>query len=114
MHPAFFYLATLLSVAYAAIFICEANERTSLDKASSDLRNLQVNMVRTERSGQLAQQVVRRMAVDSAQDPALGELLKKYGVTVTFNETQAAPASGPGQADESQKTSRDSSAGPSH
>jgi hypothetical protein len=105
MGSASFYTALLFSLAYAAIVIAEAKERTALEESTYNLHSLQVNMVRVEKTTQLTQQIVRRMAVDSAHDPALTDLLQKYGVKVSFNDTQEASPSSPGTTDENHKPS---------
>ena len=85
MHPISFYFAISLSLIYGAIVMGQIHESTALEKATNVGRSNQIKMLQAQKTSEFAHQLVQRMAVDSAHDPALNVVLKKNGVQVTYN-----------------------------
>ncbi len=76
-----------LSLLYALAFGAETTMYQIHGRLIEHIQGLQDDMALVQPTQTMAQQVVQRLSVDSLHDPAMAQLLKKYGVKVVYKET---------------------------
>ena len=97
MNRLTFYFVIALSLVYVVLIGLETWMDQTWDITVYQQKVLQARVVNAQRIHFGAQQLLRRIAVESEHDPALLELLKKNKIKVNFksapdSSTNAAPA----------------------
>ncbi len=79
-----FWILNFVSLALVAMIGFEMYSSDQLDRAQSLARQAQLPVLQAEQAQPTVRLMVERTAQGAARDPALRELLDKYGIKVTF------------------------------
>jgi hypothetical protein len=92
-----FTFLTALALLYAGLTLAETAMYQTWDRALLEQKDLQNKVIYFQRLGGFAEQLLRRLAVDSQHDPALAQLLKEHRIKVVFTPVaeKDAPGGGP-------------------
>ncbi len=89
-----FWAVTTLAGIYVLVAIAQAYMYSSLDKTMAEQREMQAKLTRVEPINNFTQQLIRRMIVDSANDPNLAQILKMNGVKINYPSTDTPASAG--------------------
>jgi hypothetical protein len=84
-----FWMLNGASLLVAALIGFEIHSVHQLDDVTMLLQKAQAPLVAAQQQAPQIQQMIQRTAVGATRDPALKELLEKYGISVTVNPGSA-------------------------
>lgn len=87
-----FYFVIVLSVLFALLNVAEYGIYCSWQSTMDQQRDYQLRLASAQRRNTVIEGLLRRLVIDSQTDPALGDLLKKHNIKVTFTTAGQAGA----------------------
>ena len=90
MTRAQYWTLNLVSLVVAALIGFEIHSVHQLDDVTTLLQTAQAPLVQAEQQGPQIQRLIQRTALGATRDPALKDLLAKYGISVTLNKDASA------------------------
>jgi hypothetical protein len=97
IHPdvtrAQYWMLNVVSLAVAALIGFEIHSVHQLDDVTALVERAQAPLVTAQQQAPQTQRLIQRTAIGATRDPALKELLAKYGISITANKNTGAQAS---------------------
>jgi hypothetical protein len=95
MNRITFYLVIVLSLIFVALTLVETWMDQTWEMTLLQEKDIQLKLANAQRIHLGAQQLLRRLAIDSEHDPALLEMLKKNNIKVNIQSPTASVPAAP-------------------
>jgi hypothetical protein len=92
-----FIFLTVLALLYAGLTVVETAMYQTWDRALTEQKELQNQVLYFQRLSGFTEQLLRRLAIESQHDPALAQLLKDHRVKVVVTPVAEKETPGGGQ-----------------
>jgi hypothetical protein len=86
-----YWMLNAASLVVAALIGFEIHSVHQLDDVTTLLQKAQAPLVAAQQQAPQIQQLIQRTAVGATRDPALKELLQKYGISITVKSSATTP-----------------------
>jgi hypothetical protein len=87
-----YWMLNAASLAVAALIGFEIHSVHQMDDVTALVQQAQAPLIEAQQQGPQIQRLVQRIAVGSTRDPALKDLLAKYGISLTVKRAPGAEA----------------------